>query len=286
MPPRSSWKGHLRLSLVSVPVQAFTANDTSGEIHLNQLHKDCHQRVRYKKVCPEHGELEQKDIVLGYEYAKEQYVVIDPAELQKLRPQSDKSIQLDGFVAEDEIDEVYFTGRTYYLLPDGPSGAKPYALLRKGMADAGLVALGQIVLSGREQLACIRPLDKLLSMSLLQVSARVRTPELFDDEVPDAEVSKEELKLTSTLIDASRIEDFDFAAFKDQYTEHLTELIKKKVEGEEVVQVAESEEPRILNLMDALKKSVAEAQAGAKRKMAPSAPSAKAAKKPRRKKSG
>jgi DNA end-binding protein Ku len=102
------------------------------------------------------------------------------------------------------------------------------------------------------------------------------------------EVSKEELKLTSTLIEASRIEDFDFAAFKDQYTEHLTELIQKKVEGEEVVQVAESEEPRILNLMDALKKSVAEAQAGAQRKMAPSAPSAKAAaaKKSRRKKSG
>jgi DNA end-binding protein Ku len=285
MPPRSSWKGHLRLSLVSVPVQAFTANDTAGEIHLNQLHQGCHQRVRYKKVCPEHGELEQKDIVLGYEYAKDQYVVIDPDELAKLRPQSDKSIQLEGFVEEEAIDEAYYTGRTYYLLPDGASGHKPYALLHKGMADAGLVALGQIVLSGREQLVAIRPLDKLLSMSLLQVAARVRPGELFEDELPAPEISKEELKLTSTLIEASRIEDFDYAAFKDEYTEHLTELIKKKVEGEEIVQVAEREEPRILNLMDALKKSVAEAQAGAKRKMAPSAKAA-SEKKTRRKQSG
>jgi DNA end-binding protein Ku len=285
MPPRSSWKGHLRLSLVSVPVQAFTANDTSGEIHLNQLHQGCHQRVRYKKVCPEHGELDQKDIVLGYEYAKDQYVVIDPAELDKLRPQSDKSVQLEGFVGAHEIDEAYFTGRTYYLLPDGASGAKPYALLHKGMAAEELVALGQIVLAGREQLVAIRPLEKILSMSILQVEARVRAPRLFEDEVPQPELTKEELKLTTTLIDASRIEGFDYGAYKDAYTENLSRLIQKKVEGEEVVQTPAREEPRILNLMDALKKSVAEAQAGAQRKMAPSAKSAPE-KKTRRKKSG
>jgi DNA end-binding protein Ku len=274
MPPRSSWKGHLKLSLVSVPVQAFTANNTSEDIRLNQLHKTCHERVRYKKVCPEHGELKNDEIESAYEYAKGQYVVIDPEEIAKLRPQSDRSIRLEGFVPPEAIDAIYLSGRTYYLTPDGAAGQKPYALLLRGMAESDVVALGEIVLAGREQLVLIRPVGKLLTMSILHVAARVRGAAPFADEVVPQETSKEELALTDTLIQASRIQDFDFASNKDGYTERLTELIRKKVEGEEIVQVPEREEPRILNLMDALKKSVAEAQAAQSqsgRKMAPSA---------------
>lgn len=268
MPPRSSWKGHLKLSLVSVPVQAFTANDTSGDVRLNQLHVECNNRVKYQKVCPEHGELKSDEIVSGYEYAKGQYVVIDPAELSKLRPESDRSIRLDGFVEPDKIDPVHLSGRTYYLTPDGTAGQKPYALLHRGMLDSDVVAIGHIILSGREQLVMVRPVGKLLTMSILQVASKVKQATPFADEIEDAEMSKEELSLTDTLIQASRIEEFDYAVYKDQYVEQVTELIRKKVEGEEIVQVPDREEPAILNLMDALKKSVAEAQAG--RKMAPS----------------
>lgn len=282
MPPRSSWKGHLKLSLVSVPVQAFTANDTSGEVRLNQLHADCHNRVKYQKVCPEHGELKSAEIVSGYEYSKGQYVVIDPAELAKLRPQSDRSIRLDGFVAPDKVDSAHLTGRTYYLTPDGVAGHKPYALLHRGMLDADVVAIGQIVLAGREQLVMIRPVGRLLTMSILQVASKVRSATPFADEVEESQMTKEELSLTDTLIQASTIEDFDYAAYKDQYVEQVTELIRKKVEGEEIVQVPDREEPVILNLMDALKKSVAEAQAG--RKMAPSEKQPR--KQARKKKSG
>lgn len=283
MAPRSSWKGFIKLSLVSVPVKAFTANNTDEEVRLNQLHKDCHSRVRYKKVCPEHGELKNDQIVSGYEYAKDQYVVIDGQELSKIRKESDKTIGIEGFIEADAIDPVYLTGRTYYLLPDGVAGNRPYALLQKGMAEGNVVALAQVVIAGREQLVLLRPMDDMLAMQVVSYAKKVKDIEPFEDELPEQETTAEELALTKTLIDASRIEDFDLSKFTDPYVDNLNKLIQMKIDGEEVVEVRDAEEPKILNLMDALKKSVAEAQAGTK--MAPSAKSTdgKAAKKSRKK---
>ncbi len=269
MAPRTSWKGFLKLSLVSVPVKAYTANNTAEEIRLNQLHKDCNSRVRYKKVCPEHGDLSSDEIVSGYEYAKDHYVVIDPEEITKIRSQSDKTISIDGFIRPSDVDSAYLTGRTYYLLPDGPAGSRPYALLQQGMKDADVCAIAQIVLSGREQLVLVRPMDNAIVMSILQYSKKVKSLDDFTEELSDEEPSKEEMKLTNTLIEASLIEEFDFATYEDKYVKNLSTLIQLKVDGEEIVQAPEPEEPKIFNLMDALKKSVAEAQSGAK-KMAPS----------------
>lgn len=263
MAPRSSWKGFIRLSLVSVPVKAYTANATGADIRLNQLHKECNQRVQYKKTCPEHGELSADQIVNGYEYSKGQYVVIDPAEVAKLRPKGDQSIQVHGFVDPEAIGSLYFAGKNYYLVPDGPVGQKPYALLRDGMLDRGVEAFAQVVLSGREQLVLLRPVGDLLVMTVLLQDAKVKKPESFEDELVQTECSADEFKLTKTLIDASKFEDFDYAKFKDNYVEKMTEVIQKKVDGEEIVQVAASEAPKIINIMDALKASVARAQAGA-----------------------
>jgi DNA end-binding protein Ku len=274
MAPRSSWKGFLRLSLVSVPVKAFTANNTAEEIRLNQLHKECNARVKYKKVCPEHGELKSDQIVSGYQYAKDQYVVIVPDEMNKLRRETDHAIGIDGFVPWTDVDPMYLSGRTYYLLPDGPAGNRPYALLRAGMEDQGLCAIAQVVMSGREQLVLVRPVDDMLVMNILTYSKNVKTIGEFNGELEQQELTKEEKKLTKTLIDASILEAFDFEKYKDQYVEKLGKLIKMKIDGEEVVQAPDLEEPKIINLMDALKKSVAEAQSGAARKMAPSVKSA------------
>ena len=274
MAPRSSWKGFLRLSLVSVPVKAFTANNTAEEIRLNQLHKDCHARVKYKKVCPEHGELASTDIVSGYQYAKDQYVVVEGDELNKLRRESDHAIGIDGFVAEAEIEPEFLSGRTYYLLPDGPAGGRPYALLREGMREEGLAAVAQVVMSGREQLVCVRPKDDLLVMNVLSYAKNVKGTAEFSDELGEEELSKEERKLTKTLIDASRLEEFDLARYEDQYVSKLGKLIQLKIDGQEVVQAPDLEQPKIINLMDALKQSVAEAQSSAARKMAPSVESA------------
>ena len=272
MAPRTSFKGFLKLSLVSVPVKAFTANNTSEDVRLNQLHADCHSRVRYKKVCPEHGELKSDEIVSGYEYAKDSYVVIESDEVSKIRKESDKSVHIDGFVSPDEIDPMYLAGKTYFLLPDGVAGNRPYALLVKGMQDADVVAVAQVVLSGREQLVCLRPVDGMLTMSVLSYPKKLKAMDPFRDELPDEKPTKEEMALANTLIDASKIKEFDFGSYKDAYIENLTKLIQMKVDGQEIVKAPDVEEPKIINLMEALKKSVAEAGA---RKMAPSVKSAK-----------
>ncbi len=260
-PSRTSWKGFLKLSLISVPVKAFTANETSGEVHLNQLHKDCNSRVKYVKVCPEHGELKGEDIVSGYEHAKDAYVVVDPDELDKLRTKTDRAVAIDGFVPQDAIDGMFFAGKAHYLLPDGIAGARPYALLRDGMRDNGVCAIAQVVMTGREQLVMVRPKGKLLVMTGLLYPQRVRKAKDFEGEVEDIAFKKEEVALANTLIAASKIEDFDLDTYQDQYVTKLKQLITIKVEGKEVVQAPDHEEPKILNLMDALKKSVAEAQA-------------------------
>jgi DNA end-binding protein Ku len=116
---RPIWSGYLKLSLVSVPVKAYTATDSSGEVHLNQLHRDCNSRIHNKKICPIHGEVSNDQIVSGYEYAKGQYVTIEPEELDKLRTESDKAVNIDTFVSEDQIDPLYLSGQAYYLVPEG-----------------------------------------------------------------------------------------------------------------------------------------------------------------------
>jgi DNA end-binding protein Ku len=260
-PSRTSWKGFLKLSLISVPVKAFTANDTAGEVHLNQLHKDCNSRVKYLKVCPEHGELKSEAIVSGYEHGKDSYVVVDPDELDKLRTKTDRAVSIDGFVPQDAIDGMYFAGKAHYLLPDGIAGARPYALLRDGMKQNGVCAIAQVVMTGREQLVLLRPSGKLLVMTGLHYPARVRKAKEFESEVEDIAFKPEEVALTNTLIAASKLATFDLDSYQDQYVAKLKKLIALKVDGKEVVQAPDHEEPKILNLMDALKKSVAEAQA-------------------------
>lgn len=262
-PSRTSWKGFLKLSLVSVPVKAFTANEASAEVHLNQLHKGCNSRIKYQKVCPEHGELASDQIVSGYEHQKEQYVVIDPEEVDKLRTKSDRAVGIDGFVPSGAVDPRYYAGKTWYLLPDGTAGERPYALLHRGMVDNDVVAIAQVLMTGREQLVLVRPLGRMLVMTGLHYFKKVKAATEFEDEVAAIEFKPEEVALTNTLIGACKVADFDLTKYKDTYVEKLQQLIQMKVDGREVVAAPDHEEPRILNLMDALKKSVAEAQARA-----------------------
>jgi DNA end-binding protein Ku len=293
MPARSLWKGHIRLSLVSVPVRAYTASDSGGEVHLRQLHRECHSPINYRKVCPIHGELQASDIVSGYEHSKGQFVIIDPAEMEKLRGESEKSVSIEGFVPEDAIDPLLFTGKTYYLVPDGPAGVKPYALLHQGMIEEGRFAVAQVVLFGREHVAVVRPMGRLLGMTTLFYSGQVKEPAAFDEEIPRSEPSAEELKLARTLIQASVIDEFDIAAYKDNYATKLNELIQKKVQGQEIVAPPPAEQPKVINLMDALKESLAEARRkapaakgdAARKKMAPSARAPEAAARRKRKSS-
>ncbi|MCA8959554.1 MAG: Ku protein [Planctomycetes bacterium] len=256
MAPRASFKGFLRLSLVSVPVKGFTANNTSSEIRLNQLHSECHSRVKYQKICPTHGELATDDIVSGYEYAKGQYVVIDPAEVSKLRKTSEKAVDIIGFIHPDQIDPKYLSGRTYYFLPDGPAGKKPYQLLHTVMEEDGLVAIGSAILSGRQQMVLIRPFDELIGMSILSYAAKVRGTDELVEELAETEISDAEMELTRTLVAASTLTEFDYSEYKDDYTDQLEQIIQAKIDGQEIVAAPDPEEPKVINLMDALKASV------------------------------
>ncbi len=261
MAARSSWKGFLKLSLVSVPVKAYTATATASEVPLHQLHAKTHTRIQYRKVAPGVGEVAGDEIVKGYEYAKGQYVVIDDEELDKLRTESDKSVRIDGFIKPGQLDGIYYGGRTYYLTPDGAVGQKPYALLVQGMLANGVCAVAEVVIAQREQVVLLRPVDGLLAMTVLNRHDQVKQASAFQDEIQDGATTEAEVALTNTLINASMIKEFDFARYRDTYKDKLTKLIQLKVEGQEIVQVRDPEEPKIINLMEALKRSVAEAQA-------------------------
>lgn len=289
--PRATWKGFIRLSLVSVPVKGYTASSTSkSQISLNQLHEECHSRIRYKKTCPIHGEVSNDEIVSGYEYAKDQYVVIDPSELDMIRSESDRSVNIERFVPPSQIDPVYYSGKTYYLTPDGRAGQKPYALLHRAMQEADVYGLAQVVISNREQLVLLRPIDGLLGISVLHYADMLKSPASFEDELGDADVSAEELKLAKLLIDATVEEEAHLDEYKDIYNDRLNELIQSKIAGEEIVAAPAEAAPSVINLMDALKASVQQAKpakkAASKKKMAASSRSRAKAKTAKKKKSG
>ena len=281
MASRSVWSGFIRFGLVSVPVKAYTATASGGGgISLNQLHRECHSRIRYQKVCPVHGEVKGDEIVSGYEFAKDQYVVIDPEEIEKMRTANEKAVDVKAFIPPETIDPRYYSGKTWYLLPDGPVALKPYALLYKTMQEQDLVAFSQVVMGGKEQLLVLRPASDLLVGSYLNYSSEVKNPSEFQDQVPKVEVSPDELKLAKTLTDAMKVSDFDLSQYKDHYTDKLTQLIQAKVEGKEIVAAPAEEAPQVINLMDALKKSLEQAKKAAgpaerpARIAAPSIPSA------------
>lgn len=288
MPPRATWKGYIKLSLVSVPVKAYTVGVSSAQIQLNQLHEECHSRIKYQKTCPIHGEVSNDQIVSGYEYAKGQYVVVDPSELDKLRSEVDKAINIDVFVRPDAVDPVYHSGKTYYLVPDGPVGQKPYALLHRTMVQQERHAVARVVFSGREQLVTLRPLNGLVAMSCLLYEHQVKKPATFEDEITRPELSEEEVRLATMLVEASSTEELDLSQYKDTYTERLTELIEAKIAGKQIVAAPAVQEPEVINLMQALKDSVASAQQGEAKKGKPrkkmaTAPAKKAATRKRKK---
>ena len=258
---RSNWKGTLRLSLVSVPVQAVSANVSGGgEIHVNQLHETCHNRIRYKKFCPVHGEVSNDEIASGYEYAKGRYVILDPEDLKDAAVEAERAINIETFVAPGEIDPLYFDGRSYYLLPDGPAAHKSYAVLTKAMEKSGRFAVARCAMARRPQIALIRPLEHLLVLSVLNYAHELRQPQSLDADVDEIKISAAELKLAEALIGISTSKTFKLAAYSDDYTDRLREVINAKVEGKQIVASPAPSDPPIINLMDALRKSVGHAK--------------------------
>jgi len=266
MTPRVTWKGSLNVSLVSVAVKAYTASTPeNGQLRLNQLHDACHGRIKYQKTCPLHGPVSSDEIVMGYQYAQEQYVVVDLAELDKLRRAEEKrAIRIEVFVAPEQVGCIFHTDRHYYLLPDGAAARVPYALLHEAIRDKDVCAVGQVVLCKREQLVLIRPLENLFLMTVLKYASQVRLPSCLGEETEiPPQIGQEELTLAQALVEGHTRRQFDLHQYTDQYTVKLEQLIDAKLNGKDLVSAPQSEPRQVLSLLDALKASVAKAESSA-----------------------
>jgi DNA end-binding protein Ku len=262
---RASWKGMLRFGLVAFPVQAFNAHSNEGgTVAFHQLHKECHSRIRYEKTCPVHGPITNEDIVSGYEYSKGRYVEIESEELDALRTERERSFSIETFIEPEDIDPIYLDGRMYYLSPDGDQAREPYAVLLEAMERKGRYGIGQIVFSGKEQIALLRPYDDALHMALLNYEAEIKNPADVVAELPRIGSTNRNIRLAEQLVDSLTEDDFDFGRYEDTYLEKVRELIEAKVEGREIVAPPEEEEADVVNLMDALRKSIRQTQ-GAER---------------------
>jgi DNA end-binding protein Ku len=258
MAHRAYWKGFLRLSLVSIAVEVYNAVDTKSEISFRQIHKPSGRRINYTKTVQGIGEVDNADIVKGYEVNHDQYVTLEPEELEALKLESSKTIELVKFVDASAIDPRYFE-RPYYLGPGDKNSGEGYAVIRDALRETGKAGLGQMTIGGREWLVAITSLDDGLAMIMLRYADELKDAAVFFDEVPSAKPDKEMVDLAVELI-KRKSGSFKPEEFENHYVAALKELIDKKMKGRKIVAPPEEHEPRtrVTDLMSALKKSIGE----------------------------
>jgi len=254
MAARSTWKGYLKVSLVTIPVKVFPATESAAALSFNQLHAECQTRIQLKKWCPHcEREVPNSEIVKGYEFEKGRYVVMTDEDIQKVRVESTRVIDLAQFTDVAEIDPIY-VDKAYYLAPDGAVAAQSFAVMREGMA--GKAGIGKVALYGREYLVAVRPQKKGLVMYTLHHDAEIRAIDQIEelDAVP-SKVKPEEMKLAKQVISTFESE-LNLKDYKDEYKEGLRQIIEAKVAGEEIVAPEVEEPPKVVDLMEALRRSL------------------------------
>jgi DNA end-binding protein Ku len=256
MPARAYWQGQIRLALVSIPVQVFTATKAAARISFNQIHKPSGKRIRYEKVVPGVGAVDADDIVKGYEVEKGKYVLIDEAEIDDVKLEAKHTIDLVQFVDEDEIDPIYFE-KPYFVAPDEDEVAsEAYVVLRDALKATKKIGLGQLVARGQGSIVALRAAGKGLMIETLRYADEVQNAEQYFSAVPGAKPEKELLSLATELIQR-KVAPFNPKAFKDQYEVALRELIDAKMEHRAPQAIEEPElGAKVINLMEALKRSV------------------------------
>ena len=263
MAARPTWKGYLKVSLVTIPVKVFPATESAATIAFNQLHAECQTRIQMKKWCPTcDREVPLSEIVKGYEFEKGRYVVVDEEDISKVRVESTRVIDLAQFADESEIDPIY-VDRAYYLAPDGPMAAQSFAVMREGMA--GKAGIGKVALYGREYLVAVRPKKKGLVMYTLHHDAEIRAIEQIEelDSVP-SKVKPEEMKLAKQVIGTFE-SALNLKDYTDEYKEGLRKIIEAKISGKEIVTPEIEEPPKVVDLMEALRRSLNTVSAGKKK---------------------
>jgi DNA end-binding protein Ku len=254
MAARPTWKGYLKVSLVNIPVRVFPATDSAATISFNQLHAECQTRIQQKKWCPTcQRELQQSEIVKGYEFEKGRYVVLTEEDISKVRPESTRVINLVQFTHVEALDPIYFE-RPYYLAPDSQVAADAFAVIREGMA--GKVGIGKLALYGREYLVAVQPRENGLVMYTLRQADEIRAMgEVTEFDLQPKTVKPEEVKLAKQVIGSFESE-LDMKEYRDDYQAELRRVIDAKIAGEEVVAQAEEAPAKVVNLMEALRRSL------------------------------
>src|SRR6059058_210305 len=254
MAARPTWKGYLKISLVNIPIKVFPATDAGATLSFNQLHGECQTRIQQKRWCPKcEREVPNSDIVKGFEFEKWRYVVIDEEDLEKVRVESTRVISLEKFTDDAAIDPIYLE-RPYYLAPDGPVARDAFAVIREGMK--GKAGIGKVALYGREYLVKVQPRERGMVMYTLRHANEIRSMDAIDElaEMPET-VKPEEVKLARQVIGTFEGE-VDFTTYRDDYQAGLRDIIDAKIEGREIVAPEVEAPPKVVNLMEALRKSL------------------------------
>jgi len=249
----SIWKGHIRFSLVTIPIRIYNAVDTEETIRFNQLHKEDNGPVGYEKKCKKCGKaLTAEDIVKGYQFETEQYVIVSAEDLEKIKLKSTKVIEIEGFIDASEVHPTLYDA-PYFAGPDGPVAAKTYTLLTEALKASGKVGIGKVVLRDREEVVMISPLQGGLVFYKLRNPQELRKIETVP-QIEQKEVNKDELKLSVSLVEsmATSLKEVDMT---DHYRDALREMIEAKIAGKQVISVQEEEKP-VVDIMTALKESI------------------------------
>jgi DNA end-binding protein Ku len=263
MPPRPIASASISFGLVSVPVSLYSASESSATVGFNMLHKTCGSRLKQQYICPQEGTVVEKDeIAKGYEFSKGQYVTFTPEEIKALDEKATNSIDIAEFVPLDAVDRMYLD-KVYYLGPD-KGGDRAYRLLGEALKETGRAALGQYSARGKQHLVLVRPLDGVLVMEQLHYAAELRSA--ADVPHPETPVKETELALAKQLIAQSSTDEFRPENYHDTVRERVIDAIEKKVEGQEITAEAPPPETKIIDLMDALKASLAKQGAAASEK--------------------
>ena len=276
MAARAYWQGQIRLALVSIPVEIYTATKSGAKIQFNQIHEPSGKRIAYEKVVPGIGPIDSDEIIKGYQVSKGNYVLLEEDEIEAVKIESKRTLELVQFVDACEIDPLYFD-KPYYVAPADQLAEDAFVVLREALRKTKKVGLGQMSVRGSEKLVAIKPCGKGLLLEILRYEDEVKRGQSFFGGIPDAKPEKDLLDLATTLIE-KRSAPFDAGEFKDRYVEGLKRLIDKKARSksgkkilEDVAAAPSSKGSNVIDLMAALKKSVGEQE---------SAPARKAGKKP------
>jgi DNA end-binding protein Ku len=276
---RPIWQGHLRLSLVTCPVALYTASSASGDVHFHLINPKTHNRIKMIPTDPDSGPIERSELVKGYEVSKGEYVLVTQDEIDAVKLESTKTIDIERFVAADEIDRLYWD-QPYFLSPEGKLAQEAFGVIRSAMQTSGQIALGRVVIGARERLLALEPRDKGILAYTLRADAEVRKPDELFAGISDAKPDAGMIAIAQKIIEQKQ-GPFDPSQFVDRYEDALKAMISDKTKGRKPAKVSAPDDTNVVDLMAALRASLeAKTDGGAK------APAKSSAAKPRRRKAG